>query len=152
MRLKDLDRAHIYMGWRIANFAKILSDDGLHAWKASLAISVLGFFLIFSIFLNVVVVFELHIPLEEPLFILIPLAVVDIIFSYFTFIRRWRVYEDEFNTYTRAQHRLYGWIIVGIVLFVLASLIGSFYLLSQSPIAYCNIHPLDEICLSRHSE
>lgn len=64
--------------------------------------------------------------------IYIPLLII-IAFNYFTlnYKDNWKQFNSEFENYSKKKNRIGGWIVFGIILFIISNLIFSFYLMSQ---------------------
>lgn len=60
-------------------------------------------------------------------------AIIVFAFNYYTldYKNNWRKYNVEFANYSKKKNRIGGWIVFGIILFIICNLIFSFYLMSQ---------------------
>lgn len=105
----------------------------LSNWKAGLCIIALELFLIASLFIYYKVFFNKYVHLGESNWDVIISVLVVVIPNYFAFVHTdiWKDYVKEFDQLPKRRNRIGSWIVFGIVLFVIANLIFSFYLMSK---------------------
>lgn len=128
-----MKRAYYYLFYRLYKWYEKGPSVWLSDWKAVISIGVLQVFLILSMYCYYAVYSKqiLDLSIKNPI-VFIPFAII-FIFNYFTFEHTdiWKEYVAEFDQLPKKKNRIGSWIVFGVVLFVIANLIFSFYLMSQ---------------------
>lgn len=102
-------------------------------WKAGIAIIALEIWLLTSLVIYYKVLFNRYFHLGESNWDVIISVIIIVIPNYLLFVHtdKWKDYVKEFDRLPKKKNRLGSWIVFGIVLFVIANLIFSFYLMSR---------------------
>ncbi|WP_343622713.1 hypothetical protein [Flavobacterium lindanitolerans] len=105
----------------------------LSDWKAGIAIIVLEIWICVSLisYFSVITKRATELTISSPI-VFLPLIFI-IALNYFAFVYTdiWKEYVAEFDQLPKKKNRIGSWIVFGVVLFVIANLIFSFYLMSQ---------------------
>ncbi|ROH97952.1 hypothetical protein [Chryseobacterium daecheongense] len=132
-----IKKAYYYFFYKIYKSIEYTSDElggkFWSDWKASLVLDVLFYFIITSLFIYYKIFFNRYIHLSESNFDIFLIIIPIILFNYFIFHHKyqWKNIVKEFDRLPREKNLLGGWIVFGIILFIIANLIFSFYLMSQ---------------------
>ena len=130
-----MKRAYYYLFYKFYKLAESSPSRWLSDWKAGVCIIALELFLISSI-ANYFVFFvdkSLHLAeLSNWGLIICVLAVVTPNYIAFLHTDTWKDYVMEFDRLPKKKNRIGGWIILGVVLFVIINFIFSFYLYYQT--------------------
>jgi succinate dehydrogenase hydrophobic anchor subunit len=128
-----MKRAYYYLFYKFYKMSEAAPSRWLSDWKAGIAIIVLELFLISSLFIYYKVFVNRYVHLGESNWDVIISVLVVIIPNYFAFVHTdvWKEYIKEFDQLPKRKNRIGSWIVFGVVLFVIANLIFSFYLMSQ---------------------
>lgn len=123
--LHCLDRIYLYVGWRVALFARFGMRDGLHVWKAALLLVSLEFISIFSILIFIETVFSVSVIPNNKFLAVAPWTLLLTVFNIYVFVQRWDVYEAEFKKIPLYKLVCFDlliilWIVVTIFFFVQA--------------------------------
>lgn len=100
-------------------------------WKAGASMGALEIWLLLSIgaYYSILTKTSIELSISMPI-IYIPLLVIFIL-NYFSFMYNdiWKEYNKEFNQLPKKKNILGGWIVFGIIVFVIGNMLFSFYLL-----------------------
>lgn len=102
-------------------------------FKAGVVMIVLEIWFLFSIgaYYAAITKTSIELKLNMPI-IYVPLLVI-IGFNYLMFVHtpKWKEYNREFDQWPKRKNRIGTWIVLGIILFIVANVIFSFYLMSR---------------------
>lgn len=133
--LEKFDKAYVYFYWRLSLWLRSSFDvfENLYKWKGSVAVGALEIFVI-AVFVNIFFTIFDGLKLPNNLMpILISLALILAFGNQFIFGRRQaKAYITEFQQHTRQQRTRGGLAVAACVFIILAMLIFSFWLLSES--------------------
>lgn len=116
----------LYKFWEYVSIPKFWSD-----FKANISLAALEIWLILILVNYYSVFIDRHFHIEKNVFFFI-LGII-IIFHYMAFIHfeKWKEHNMEFDQLTRKENLIGGIIVWSIIVFIIANLIFSFYLMSQ---------------------
>lgn len=105
----------------------------LSDWKAVFSIDVLIFFIILTGVNYYTDYTKNIIEFGNRKVLVIILGILILVPNYFIFHYkdRWKIIIHEFNKLPKQKNKIGGWVVFGTVLFIIANLIFSFYLMSQ---------------------
>lgn len=135
--IKFIKKSYYYFFYKIYHSIWYTSNafggESLISYKAGLVMLALETWLLFSFAIYYVVYTKTYIELTISMPIAyIPLIII-FVFNYFTihYKDNWKKYNFEFDNYSKRKNRIGGWIVYGIVVFIISNLIYSFYLMSE---------------------
>lgn len=131
--MEGVGKFYAHLFYRLSQWAKSIADDGLHEWKALLAICVMECYLVLNIPFIAEVLLHRPILTGNQWIMALPLAIGLVGANYLALIHngRWKRYESEFKSYSGRTNLIGSLIILGAMVVVLASLIVTFYAMSQ---------------------
>lgn len=129
----SMKKAYYYLYYKLYNFAVSISDDAINEWKPLVTIGVLQIMIIVEIFVWYSILTKKILTLTNPLASILPIVAVIGVANYFFFLHRnrWKNYIAEFKQYDKKKKSVGGIVVFLIISLVLASVIFSFYRLSQ---------------------
>jgi hypothetical protein len=131
--MEKIKKAYYYLFYKFYKMSEAAPSRWLSDWKAAIVIGALEIWLLLSIgvYFSVCTKRVLALELSKPI-IYVPLVTI-LILNYISFIHtdEWKDYVKEFDQLPKEKNRLGSWIVFAIVVFVLANLIFSFYLMSR---------------------
>ncbi|MDR2273206.1 MAG: hypothetical protein LBF27_20010 [Sphingobacterium sp.] len=117
-----------YRFWEKASYLKVLSD-----WKASVCVIALEIWLVLSVYAYYITITKtkMEFTIKMPV-VFVPLLII-LAINHMAFGHNdvWKDYVKKFDKLPKEQNRKGGWVVFGIVLFVIANLVFSFYLVSR---------------------
>lgn len=128
-----MKRAYYYLFYKFYKMSEAAPSRWWSEWKASLAIDVLAGLFIYSLLVYYKVFINRNTHIGGKIETIMAIGILTIMSSYFIFHHRdqWKEIVAEFDQLPKKKNRIGGWIVFSIVLFVIANLIFSFYLMSQ---------------------
>ena len=132
--MKQMRKAYYLFFYKLYTLFKSFSKDGWEEWKAGLVIQTLQYFVLYIIILKIEMILRNSvIPNINPIIWELTLAATIAIFNYYIFLykKKWKIYETEFNKYSKTQNTIINLIVFCIVIGVCAILIYTFYEYSQ---------------------
>lgn len=128
-----MKQAYYYLFYKFYRMSEAAPSRWLSDWKAGIAIIVLEIWICLSLisYFSVITKRATELTISNPI-VFLPLIVI-IGLNYFAFVYTdiWKEYVAEFDQLPKKKNRIGSWIVFGVVLFVVANLIFSFYLMSQ---------------------
>ncbi len=128
-----MKRAYYYLFYKFYRMSEAAPSRWLSDWKAGIAIIVLEIWICVSLisYFSVITKRATELTISSPI-VFLPLIFI-IALNYFAFVYTdiWKEYVAEFDQLPKKKNRIGSWIVFGVVLFVIANLIFSFYLMSQ---------------------
>lgn len=130
----NIKQAYYYFFYKLYRFWNKASNPFLsNNFRAEVTIIALEVWLLLSIGIYYVVATKtvVELTLFNPI-VIIPFLVI-ILINYYAFINTnaWKGYALEFDQLSKKKNMIGDWIVFGIVLFIIANLVFSFYLMSQ---------------------
>ncbi len=130
-------KAYYYLFYKIYKSIEYTSEEfGGAFWtdfKTGLVIAALEIWLLLSIgnYYSIITKKNADLSLTMPI-VYIPLLLL-LILNYFSFMHndKWKEYNRQFDKLSKKKNIVGTWIVVGVVVFIIANLIYSFYLMSQ---------------------
>ncbi len=128
-----IKKAYYYLYYKLYNFAVSISDDAINEWKPLVTILILQVLLIAEIFVWYSIATKKIFVITNPLISFLPIVAAIGIANYIFILHgdKWKNYVDEFKQYDRRKKSVGGIIVFLVIILVLASVIFSFYRLSQ---------------------
>ncbi|GAA5102635.1 hypothetical protein GCM10023210_43830 [Chryseobacterium ginsengisoli] len=132
-----IKKAYYYLFYKIYKSIEYTSEEFggafLTDFKTGLVIGALEIWLLFSIgnYYSIITKKNAELSLTMPI-VYIPLVIL-LILNYFSFIHNdiWKEYNRKFDQLPKKKNIIGTWIVVGVIVFIIANLIYSFYLMSQ---------------------
>lgn len=125
--VRKLDKAQLYLAWRLARFCRAIIDDGFHVFKAELLLMGLQIFFIVGIFPSILeLFFGVNTSLDRGMFLGIAFVVAFFFacWNHFLVARRLHLYDSVFSNYPKLKSRLLGLAILAFVLGLIAVYVG----------------------------
>jgi hypothetical protein len=128
-----MKQAYYYLFYKFYRMSEAAPSRWWSEWKASLALDALIGFFIFSLLIYYKVLINPYTHIGGKTETIIVMGILILIPNYFIFHHGdyWKVIVAEFDQLPKKKNRIGSWIVFGVVLFVIANLIFSFYLMSQ---------------------
>jgi len=129
----SIKKAYYYLYYKLYNFAVSISDDAINEWKPLVTIGILQVMIIAEIFVWYSILTKKILTLANPLTSILLIVAVIGLSNYFFFLHRnkWKGYIAEFKQYGKRKKKIGGIIVFLLIASVVASVIFSFYRLSQ---------------------
>jgi len=128
-----IKKVYYYLFYKIYKWYEKGPSIWLSEWKASFSMDVLIYFVVMFLFIYYNVFINRHANLSESNIEVYLLVLSVVLINYFVFHHRnqWKNYVKEFDKLPKKKNQTGGWIVFGFILFVIANLVLSFYLMSQ---------------------
>lgn len=128
-----MKRVYYYLFYKFYKMSEAAPSRWWSDWKASLALIVLKIWFIVSILIYYKIFLNPNADIIGSEISWIFLVIIISLIDYFTFHHRdqWKEIVAMFDQLPKKQNRIGSWIVLGVVLFVIANLIFSFYLYYQ---------------------
>lgn len=131
--MKRIKRGYYYLFYKFYRMSENAPSRWLSDWKAVLVIIALEIWFVLSItvYYATITRTKMELDITTPI-VFIPFLSI-ILINYFAFVHTnvWKEYVSEFDKLPKRKNRIGGWLVFGIVMFVIFNLIYSFYLMSQ---------------------
>ena len=128
-----MKKAYYYLFYKFYKLAETAPSRWLSDWKAGIVIITLEVWLLLSIgvYYATLTKTKIELNIRMPI-VFIPLLVI-LVTNYLMFIHSdvWKEYIEEFDKLPKKKNRYGTLIVLAVVIFVVANLIFSFYLMSQ---------------------
>lgn len=131
--MEKMKRVYYYLFYKFYKMSEAAPSRWWSDWKASLALIVLKIWFIVSILIYYKIFLNPNADIIGSEISWIFLVIIISLIDYFTFHHRdqWKEIVAMFDQLPKKQNRIGSWIVLGVVLFVIANLIFSFYLYYQ---------------------
>lgn len=128
-----MKRAYYYLFYKFYKMSEAAPSRWWSEWKASLLIDLLIFIFVFSCILYYNIFFDRNFKFENVKLIVLIYLLLIAAPNYFIFHHhdQWKEIVAKFDQLPRRKNRIGSWIVFAVVLFVIANLIFSFYLMSR---------------------
>ena len=131
--MKNIKKAYYLLFYKLYRFFNTTSDDGFADWKAGLVIQTLQIFILLILVFQLILVSKKNLlPNGDAKIWAIPLSITLAIFNYYVFLhyKGWKVYEDEFKSYSKQKNWIINLMVLWTVFGIMAILIFTFYQMS----------------------
>jgi uncharacterized membrane protein YukC len=129
--MEKIKRAYYYLFYKFYKMSEAAPSRWMSDWKAGIVIIALEIFLLYSLVNYYNVFVDKFFDFGKGSVISTVLIVCLLNYLLFVHTDKWKDYVKEFDQLPKKKNRIGSWIVFGIVLFVVANLIFSFYLMSK---------------------
>ncbi len=125
-----MKKAYYYLFYKLYKW--IGEDNWWTEWKASLSISVLVFYSVFSLLVYYTIFIDRYFQLGDNKLVVFFFILSIPVPNYFIFNHsdQWKDIVNEFDKLPKRKNKIGGWIVFGVVLLIIANLFFAFYQMS----------------------
>ena len=118
--------------YKLNQFFKATSDDGLSSWKALIVIGCIQMALIIELYVWCDILFPDQNVEINPFAVGVPLALVISAFNYYALMHndKWKFHEKDFTIYSKVKSRTINFLCLLFIAMVIGSVIFAFYKMS----------------------
>lgn len=132
--MEKIKRAYYYLFYKLYKWYEKAPVVWWSEWKAVVSIVALEVWVIACLLNYYMLLFDNHLPLGSiNTFSIYLFALIVIVPNYFIFIhkKKWKNYVQKFDQLPKRTNKIGGWIIFGLISFIIINFIFSFYLYYQ---------------------
>lgn len=132
--VNKIKRGYTYIFYKFySSLEKYSAPPFWSEWKASSMLSILLTILIYSLLILYMIFIDRHSEIGGNPYIMVSTVVGLNIMNYIIFLRcdQWKIIVKRFDKLSPKKNKIGSWIVLGLVILVILSLILAFYLMSQ---------------------